>query len=200
MPPQFRRALFIVVLAVISINAKPARAELVAGGNTAFRSALNACLEQFAAAGGETAEIAEILRRPRPRSRRHTIQPPPEGMDGNNTRPTNGLEGFRNRGRPGLGSGTNIFWDPNDRAPFPDGTPRDPCVSLIHEFQHALDMQNGVGDPSPHGMVPGFVPTSVPDGEVRACRAENRFRAARTPPLPQRRSWRGLPLPSDAIF
>jgi hypothetical protein len=85
-----------------------------------------------------------------------------------------------------------IGWEWDDHTPFvnePSGAANDPCSSLYHELNHARDMAEG-SDTNQE-----CDDTGVPVDEVRATLAENKFRASRKPPLPQRTTYDGKKIP-----
>jgi hypothetical protein len=87
-----------------------------------------------------------------------------------------------------------ISWDPNDRSPFvgeTSGAVNDPCMALYHELNHARDHAND-SDSSQE-----CDDTGVLVDEVKATIAENRFRAAQKPPLPQRTTYDGKKIPAS---
>jgi hypothetical protein len=68
-----------------------------------------------------------------------------------------------------------VPWDPNNRQPFGDGIPRDPCDELYHELYHAFE------ENSPQGVNlfecnTAAGPSGISIKEVNATRAENRRR------------------------
>jgi len=75
----------------------------------------------------------------------------------------------------GKGCGATIEFDPNKTGPLPDGTPRDPEASLVHEIHHA------------RRAVEGKEPSSLEDKETDAGSVENEHR--RNTGLPQRKTY-----------
>lgn len=87
--------------------------------------------------------------------------------------------------------GTNdwILWNPDDRSAFQgDTTKKVPCASLYHEFVHALDHNNK------NTQRVWCDSTGITQYEVRATRAENRYRAGTIGG--QRHTYGGHELPS----
>ena len=82
-------------------------------------------------------------------SRTHAIivGPTPTGVNG--TRQLNRSEGRVRNGENGEGTGTIIYWDPNNKTTAETGvddnggTTRDPSIGLGHEVGHAADFDNG---------------------------------------------------------
>jgi hypothetical protein len=78
---------------------------------------------------------------------------------------------LRDDGRANVGAGTATQWNPNDRADYFDGTPKDPCSALLHELQHALDFERGVALQKKY-CYPG---TFIGAAEVRADTLQNYY-------------------------
>jgi von Willebrand factor type D domain/Effector protein len=74
----------------------------------------------------------------------------------------------------GTGTGGKTEWDPTDRSPIPTDPDVnfDPCATLYHEMQHLADYDKGALDRGDCTTAKGIVVA-----EVRAVRAENRYRA-----------------------
>lgn len=89
-----------------------------------------------------------------------------------------------------------IHWTPTPRVqlkPRPDGTPApaDGCAALYHEFFHFFEDSNNTIDDSTCGS------TGIPISEVRASFAENAYRRAEHPPIPERVDYHGADLPAS---
>lgn len=166
-----------------------------AQGNPTFQNDVLGCFERFKAAGGETADLMEALHKPSPQAKNHTIRPSAARVNSTSFAKTGKRQPS---GNSGGGSDTNIAWNPNNRDPYIDGTPRDPCASLLHEMRHALDADKGnfderEGAPAPQ---PG---TGIEQSEIDGCREENRYRLSQQPPLPARTQYGTNKLPDSAI-
>jgi hypothetical protein len=94
----------------------------------------------------------------------------------------------------GSGKDSIIAWDPFPGGGFTgetSGATYDPCAALYHELNHARDHASGTESNSICDD------TGVLTDEVRATLAENRYRAAQTPPLPPRTTYDGKKIPSS---
>jgi hypothetical protein len=161
-------------------------------GDPNFQGRVLACFERFKAAGGETKAILDQLQQPSPASHRHTIT---LSGAGNSERATNPNQGnAQPNGTPTAGSDTGVEWNPANVNPYADGTPRDPCASLLHELKHAYDDDKGQSNPGEDDH------TGIATDEVRAATEENRYRKNAKPQLPQRRKYGQQDLPPGAIF
>ncbi len=164
-------------------------------GDANFRGQVMACFERFSGAGGDAASILDQLNQPSPQSHRITIEPTADTV--NHTTPAGDGANFTPGTGPGPGSDATIEWNPTNVTPYADGTPRDPCASLLHEMKHALDDDKGQRNrnlyaPSP---LPG---SGIPIVEVDGCREENKYR--KKVGLPQRHKYGTHDLPPDAVF
>lgn len=199
-----------ILVAFLVVWLKNTSAEIVAGGDPAFRQALEQCSEEFETIGGEAKNIWDHLSAPSPNSKRHTIQPPPVSGNFQNQMTTNGPGGtLTSSGSPGPGTGSTIQWDSTDSRPYPSpsiGVSRHPCVSLLHELKHAYDADRGRLNPKIRTNSPPPPPTIPPltESEVDACGTENRYRQDRSkkipPPLGERRFYGPYGLPQNALF
>ena len=164
-------------------------------GNGNFQGQVLACFERFKSAGGDTADILNQLNQPAPASHRVTIEPTAGGV--NTTTPADNGANLQPGGGPGPGSDSTINWNPTNVNPFSDGTPRDPCASLLHEMKHALDMDRGQLNNNLFAPLPQ-PGSGIQTCEVDACQEENKYR--KKAGLPQRRQYGGRDLPPGAIF
>jgi hypothetical protein len=137
-----------------------------------FAAQVDACMQRFAAPGGDPAGILPRLKNPKtPKVRIVSTR------GGSNTFATNG---------DGKGSST-IHWNMIDTWPYSDGVAREPCASLYHELNHADGLSRGN---EPEGRCGD---TGIDKSEVKATLAENRYRRAKG--LPLRTQYNGAPLP-----
>jgi len=167
--------------------AVPASATVVVEGSDAFKAKVKACLDHIRSDGAEAKKILEDLEKS---DRETKIQ---AGNKSNSTTSASDEDG-KSKDAGGTGKGTNstVTWDPEYKDKYADGTPRDPCASLLHELRHALDGVTGTRDPRPD---PG---SKIPMNEVKACTEENRYRKDRG--LPQRTQYGDKKLPASAMF
>jgi len=200
-----RRLFSVFLFTALSMIAAPrAHAVIVMGGDNAFHQALKKCFDEFLEAGGTAGDIYKQLNQPSPQAHRVTINPTPgypsgAAKDGlQNQAQANGPGATpAANGTPGPGSDSTVQWNPNDQNPLPDGTPRDPCVSLLHELQHAADMDKGKlnTSPKPGTTVPAnLIPRGgIPVCEVDACTTENELRKKKGLPPRRKCGQRDLP-------
>ncbi len=190
-----RAGLLLMLLCFLSTNAQ-AVIIVNSQGNANFQGQVLACFERFKAAGGETAAILNGLSQPSPAS--HTVTLEPTGGGVNTTTPASSQGELQTPNySPGSGSDSTVDWNPNNANPFADGTPRDPCASLLHELKHAQDFDKGVDDTRAYAPTPqpGW---GIPTDEVDAAKEENRYR--KKAGLPQRGQYGPRRLPPGAIF
>lgn len=87
-----------------------------------------------------------------------------------------------------------VYWNPEDRSPFSDGVPRDPCDELYHELYHGFEDTTDAGVDLHECITAGETHTGIAIKEINATRAENdRRRAAGRP---ERTEYGSLPLPA----
>ncbi len=144
-------------------GARIAAADIVIDGDAAFTKQVNDCIAAANKVGGDVAQVITDLETS---SKQCVIQKSSKSNSTSYTDPNDA----NSVGAGGTGKGTNckIVWDPAYTDAYGDGTPRDPCASLIHEMTHGQDAFNGTRDPRPNGGVAGH--------EVKACTIENLYR------------------------
>ena len=174
---------------------------MVVAGDGPFRDAAQRCFDQFIEMGDPAASLLNSLRQPRPPARhRVTLQPtagypsaaPRDGKQ-NDTTPPPGETDYSPHmdGSPGAGADSTVSWNPNDANPMWDGTPRDPCISLLHELQHAADVDQGTLDTRTNS------PSGIINNEIHAIDTENQGRKKKN--LPRRKHDDHKSVPDSAV-
>lgn len=160
--------------------APPAAADIVVEGSPGFIQSVEDCFASIQMVGGSAADTLNQLFGS---GNTHVIK---ESSKKNSTSPND-----KTKSEDGTGTGSTVTWDPSHKAPYTDGTPRDPCASLFHELVHAADIDNGNIDPSPGA-------NGIMNAEIKACTEENKYRKANG--LPQRKKYGDKDLPAGAII
>ena len=158
--------LVLLIAVTLTFRAPPSGASITPGGDPGFNEAVASCMKDFRSppsyndVGGDPAgAFRGVSRSPFVTH----IEPRPAGQPNSTTAdPVTASNG--------MGATSFISWDPNDRSPFEDGTPRDPCSELYHEIVHAWDNARGIDNASPCGT------SGIPYDEVKATEEENAYR------------------------
>lgn len=139
-----------------------------------FRAAVEGCIAQFSAPGGDPAGLMPRLKDKK--TPKVSISP--------TTGESNDFE--TPLGPNGKGSSV-IVWNPTSTEPYEDGVARIPCAALYHELQHADDVSR---DNVPEGDCGD---TGIKTAEVKATLTENKVRDAQH----QRKQYKDKPLPKS---
>lgn len=183
-------------------TAVPLLTRLCLIGDSGFQATVSSCIGQFqAATGTQAAQLAALL---------NASSPAFWVLVGPSSRPSSGTVAlapsggsFVPSGTAGAaGNGANALVLLNASAGnYRDGLARDQCASLIHELQHAVQINAGtlnntpvtglgVADPTTLSPLPG-VTGSLPQRELDAVTAENCWRGYMGLDLRQRYSFGG---------
>jgi len=143
----------VAVLALAAASLAPARVDrgtgfgFSNGVTNSFRAQAATCIRQYLALGGLAVDIYRGV------SNSHldiALQPPANGGHQSFTI----LERFKPTGQLVI----KVEWWPGEHGTYPlDGAPEVPCAILLHEMQHAWDMDAGTTS----GMTDSFGPSTV---------------------------------------
>ena len=194
---QFCLMAYVFSAMLVAMLWSPAsHSEIVINGNAPFQRLINICFEIIDGAGGESKEILDRLRQPRPRAKRHVIQHSRlELFELGLTIPNKvGPHRVQPGGRSGAGSGTIIAMDLDQINIHGQGDYF--CAILMHELKHAVDMNDGkIKNTQRPRPKPG---AGIPESEIDAIREDNRLR--KHVGWPQTTAYNGIAVPPDAMF
>ncbi|WP_436491821.1 M91 family zinc metallopeptidase [Actinokineospora sp. HUAS TT18] len=147
-------------------------------GQTAFRDAVNGCLNTFNSGHDPMGIMPGLYANP------HMITI-------SKTTGTSGAEKKHSLQEkpPGVADDVKITWNPTNRdVYYGDDVARDPCAALYHELHHAVAMSQG-GQPDIDSMKVCGDESGMAYTEYLAVKAENAYRAGAPTKLPARKSY-----------